>query len=71
MPGVSGADRTSAGWHMRRGKARGSSLKVDGDETLYKVVALREYVDGVIVEAGEETGEGTLEPTWDWVRAHE
>lgn len=45
----------------------------EGTQTLYKVIALREYdVDGNLVAAGSETGAtGTeLRPTWDWVRVH-
>jgi hypothetical protein len=50
-------------------------FEVRGTETLYKVVALREYDEtDTLVAVGSEsspldTGH-SLQPTWDWVRAH-
>jgi hypothetical protein len=53
----------------------GGGLSVRGDKALYKVIVLREYdEDDVLVDIGSEsdplTTGHTLEPTWDWTRAH-
>jgi hypothetical protein len=53
-----------------------AGFAVRGTKTLFMVIALREYdEDGDLVAIGSEssplaTGH-TLEPTWDWTRAHE
>lgn len=45
-------------------------LDVLGTKALYKVVALRAWRNGSIVAVGNESGNDTLEPTWDYLRMH-
>lgn len=52
-----------------------TSFSPRGSETLYAVIALREYdEDGVLVAVGSESSPlasgHSLQATWDWVRAH-
>jgi hypothetical protein len=49
--------------------AAGAGFEVRGTPSLNQVIAYREYVNDVLVEAGSETGAGVLIPTADYVRA--
>ncbi len=64
----------NAAWTgMPFGAGGGGGITAKGTIMLYSVIAAREYTSsGVLVPAGSETGgEGTsLQPTWDYVRAH-
>lgn len=48
----------------------GGDLNILGTEALYKVISLRAWRNGSIVAVGSESGNDTLEPTWDYVRMH-